>query len=190
MQQRTEEWFEQRKKLLTGSRVAAAIGKSKYTSRQKLWRQYMGLEPEVERSEAMLYGVENEPIAIAEYECKTGVFVDPAPLVVHPIVTWLAASPDGYIGSDGLLEVKCRFNGIPHEEVPDEYMIQIQVQLACTGRKWVDFWSWSETREPFLKRVEYDHDAFEEIMAGAREFWHYVITKQEPPRMKRKSKEK
>ncbi len=69
------------------------------------------------------------------------------------------ASPDGLIGEDGCLELKCPEAGthvgwLLEGGVPAEYMTQVHGQLIVTGRKWVDFMSYSIGLPPLLVRVE------------------------------------
>ena len=71
------------------------------------------------------------------------------------------ASPDGLVGDDGLLELKC-----PREDthllylsrgvLPTDYKAQVQGQLWVTGRAWADFMSYCPELPPFLIRVEPD----------------------------------
>ena len=93
---------------------------------------------------AMQWGIDHEDDARAAYEARTGEVVDLAGFILHPSIPWLGASPDGLVGDDGLVEIKCP-NTVTHLKriatgvVPDEYKPQMLVQLLCTGRKWVDF---------------------------------------------------
>lgn len=95
-------------------------------------------------SQAMQWGTDHEEEARAAYEDVSGNLVDLVGFVKHPSIKWLGASPDGFIGSDGLIEIKCP-NSATHaerlmsDEVPEEYVPQMLLQLICTGRKWVDF---------------------------------------------------
>lgn len=75
----------------------------------------------------------------------------------------LGYSPDGLVGDDGLIEIKSRKNKfqietIIEDEVPCEYMIQIQTGLLVTGRKWCDFVSYSNGMPMFTKRVFPDQE--------------------------------
>ena len=61
---------------------------------------------------------------------------------------WLGASPDGLIGDDSILEIKCPYslrNGGEFKSISEQphYYAQIQIQLWCTGRQWCDFYQWS-----------------------------------------------
>lgn len=83
-------------------------------------------------------------------------------------------SPDGLVGDDGLIEVKSRrqkgqietiING-----VPSEYMLQLQTGLLVTGRKWVDFISYSGGLPMCVLRVMPDSAMQEAIIAAATDF--------------------
>ena len=56
-------------------------------------------------------------------------------------VSWLGASPDGLIGEDGLLEIKCPTKRL-YSGVPWHYMAQVQGQLHILDRRWCDFVCW------------------------------------------------
>jgi predicted phage-related endonuclease len=92
--------------------------------------------------------------------------VDEVGFVPHPSIIMAGASPDGLVGDDGLLEIKCP-NTATHIEtllsqtVPSKYNTQMQFQMACTGRSWCDFVSF-DNRLPtelqlFVKRVPRDN---------------------------------
>ena len=80
------------------------------------------------------------------------------------------ASPDGLVGDDGLLEFKCPMAGkhltyLFRDEVPKDYVLQVQGQLWVTGRKWCDFVSYCPGLPIFVKRMTPDkklQDAFTE----------------------------
>ena len=159
--QRSAEWFEARIGKITASRAWACAdylksGKES-ADRKKLRRQLAGerltgLPTQVYVNAAMQRGVELEPEAILDFENHHGDFeagsVQPCGLFLHPTITNCAASPDGLIGEDGLLEVKCpgieTFIGYAEEPgtLLDEYRAQLDLQLACTGRSWVILWAY------------------------------------------------
>jgi putative phage-type endonuclease len=117
---------------------------------------------------AMEWGTEQEPFARAAYEAKTGVMVEEVGFVPHPLIEWAGASPDGLVGPDGLVEIKCpntatMIDTLLTGKVPGKYNIQMQFQMACTGRHWCDYVVF-DPRMPakaqlFVKRVFRD-DAF------------------------------
>ena len=83
-------------------------------------------------------------------------------------------SPDGLIGDDGLIECKSRrqkyqVETILADEVPAEYMLQIQAGLLVSGRQWLDFISYSAGLPMFVKRVLPDERYRAAIIAAATE---------------------
>ncbi len=97
----------------------------------------------------------------------------------HPSISDSGASPDGLVGTDGLVEIKCP-NSATHIEtllgksIPSKYLCQMQWQMACTGRQWCDFVSF-DPRMPvnmrlFVHRVERDDKAIEAIEKAVIEF--------------------
>ena len=151
--QQTESWFAERAGCLTASVAKAAI------LRNTKGQPYAAYETELRRivgerftknmsnrftSSAMQWGVDHEDEAREAYEIETGNIVDLVGFVRHPTIDWFGASPDGLVGKDGLLEIKCpetstHIARIEAGVVPEEYKPQMLVQLLCTGRSWVDF---------------------------------------------------
>lgn len=152
--QRTAEWLHQRAGCLTASRAAAVLSRSKRTGEplqayydlqdQIIAERITGQSIGVGTTAAMQWGIDHEGDARVAYQVETGEVVDLVGFVLHPTIARLGASPDGLVGADGLVEIKCP-NTVTHLKriatgvVPDEYKPQMLVQLLCTGRKWVDF---------------------------------------------------
>jgi predicted phage-related endonuclease len=113
----------------------------------------------------MQWGTEQEPNARAAYEVETGSIVMETGFVPHSIIDMSGASPDGLIGEDGLVEIKCP-NTATHvdtllgQEAPSKYVSQMQWQMACTGRQWCDFVSYDprlpENMQLFIQRINRD----------------------------------
>jgi putative phage-type endonuclease len=114
---------------------------------------------------AMQHGTETEPLARISYEVAHNVLVDEVGFVPHPSIIMAGASPDGLVGDDGLLEIKCpntatMIETLLTETVPQKYFTQMQMQMACTGRAWCDYVVF-DPRMPakaqlFIKRVPRD----------------------------------
>jgi putative phage-type endonuclease len=173
MDQGTEEWFTIRIGKVTASRVADVIAKTKTgysASRDNYMAQLVcerltGQKGESFTNAAMQHGTETEPLARAAYEALKDVLVDEVGFVPHPTIEMAGASPDGLVGEDGLLEIKCP-NTATHIEtliskvVPGKYNTQMQFQMACTGRQWCDFVSFDnrlpEMFQLFVTRVPRD----------------------------------
>lgn len=152
VEQGTPEWHELRRGKVTASRVADILAKTKTgpsASRQNylielaLQRTTKTIEPSYTNA-AMEWGTATEPQARVAYEVNTHNFVDQVPFVDHPTIVGFGCSPDGLVGKDGLIEIKCP-NSATHweyfktKEPPKKYFIQMQAQMACTGAKWCDF---------------------------------------------------
>jgi putative phage-type endonuclease len=160
IEQGTPEWLELRRGKVTASRVADILAKTKSgasASRQNylielaLQRTTKTIEPSYTNA-AMEWGTATEPQARVAYEVKTNNFVDQVPFIDHPTIQGFGCSPDGLVGKDGLLEIKCP-NSATHweyfkaKEPPKKYFIQMQAQMAVTGAKWCDFVSF-DSRMP------------------------------------------
>jgi putative phage-type endonuclease len=175
IEQGTPEWFAQRLGKVTASRVADVIAKTKTgysTSRDNYMAQLVcerltGTVAESFTNAAMQWGTDNEPLARAAYEAKMDVLVDEVAMITHPRIEQAGASPDGYVGSEGLIEIKApqtatHIDTILSDKVPGKYITQMQWQMACTGRQWCDFVSF-DPRMPkelqlFIKRVNRDDE--------------------------------
>ena len=124
-----------------------------------------GVPQDVFQSAAMIHGTETEPEARAAYEFRTGVDVEQVGLVLHPTIEGTHASPDGLVGKDGLIEIKCpqpaqHLATLRGEKIPDKYVKQMQWQMRCCERDWCDFVSYSpafpEAMRLHVQRVKYD----------------------------------
>ena len=164
MEQRSLAWFEARAGRITASVVGAILGNAPYATRddimRRLVRAYHGAPEEFEGNIATEYGTRNEAGALTEYIMETGNEVEQIGFVNYE--HWAGCSPDGLIGEDGGLEIKCPF-GLRKDEEPvfkplkeqRHYYDQIQFSLWVTGRKWWDFYQWSPNGT-MLERVEVD----------------------------------
>lgn len=175
IEQRTEEWFAARLGKVTASRVADVIAKTKtgYSASRENYMAQLVVErltqtkAESYTNAAMQWGTDQEPFARAAYEAAQGVMVEEVGFVPHPTIEWAGASPDGLVGDDGLVEIKCpntatMIETLLSQKVPGKYFIQMQFQLACTGRKWCDYVSF-DPRMPakaqmFVRRVDRDDE--------------------------------
>ena len=171
IEQGTPEWFAARLGNVTASRVADVIAKTKsgYSASrdnymaQLICERMTNTVAESYSNAAMQWGTETEPLARAAYESYADVLVDQVGYVPHPVINRAGASPDGLVGADGLLEIKCpntatHIETLLSEKVPSKYITQMQWQMACTGRRWCDFVSF-DPRLPdglqlFVSRVE------------------------------------
>jgi putative phage-type endonuclease len=185
MEQRSEEWFQARLGKVTASRVADVLAKIKSgesASRrnykiQLVSERLTGERQETYINQAMQDGIDREVFARDRYVQQFGE-VEEIGFVKHPTLE-AGASPDGMVGEDGILEIKCPM-GSTHTEtlmtqdVPSRYIPQIQFQLLCTGRKWCDFVSYNpmfpQHLQIFVKRVEADLVYQKELESEVKQF--------------------
>jgi putative phage-type endonuclease len=176
IEQGTPEWFAMRLGKVTASRVAdvMAVGKSGEAATRRNYRiqlvceRLTGMKDEGFTNHHVERGITLEPVARSLYETLTSVFVNEIAFVNHPTIEMAGASPDGLVGDDGLIEIKCPTAANHVETVlsgksPAKYYHQMQWQLACTGRKWNDFVSYcpdvGDNLALYVYRVERD-DAY------------------------------
>lgn len=174
MDQRTPEWYAARCGKVTASRVADVIAttRSGYAASRANYMAELVVErltgqvAEGFTNAAMQWGIDQEPAARKAYSARVGELVEEVGFIPHPSLE-AGASPDGLVGADGLVELKCP-NTATHIEylmektVPTKYFTQVQWQLVCTKRKWADFVSFDPRMPPnlalFVVRVQRDDE--------------------------------
>lgn len=152
-QDRSPEWHEMRACRITSSLFYVV---SHCTTGNKSLLQKI-LYPKKIQTRALIHGKVHEPIAIAQYEKKFDLKIEKSGLFICLHYPFLAASPDGLLKDETVIEVKCpytaRYNLINEGTVPylinangelalkknHPYYAQIQGQLFCTGRKYCNF---------------------------------------------------
>ena len=152
VEQGSPEWFQMRLGKVTASRVADILAKTKTgpsASRQNYLielaiQRTTGIIQESYSNSAMEWGVQNEGLARCAYEVNTNNFVDQVAFIDHPSIAWFGCSPDGLVSDRGLVEIKCPNSATLWEyfkakKAPNKYVIQMQAQMAVTGKDWCDF---------------------------------------------------
>lgn len=171
--QGTDEWFAARRGKVTASRVADLMARTKsgFSSSRANYKAELLLEILTNTtavgfvSEAMKWGTEKEPEARAKYSETIFEPVVEVGFVDHPDILGAGCSPDGLVGDDGIIEIKCPNTAtyleiLLTDVIPQKWQTQIQMQLDCTGRKWCDFVCYDprmpEGGQIYVKRVERD----------------------------------
>ena len=185
--QGSQEWLHARLGKVTASRVADIVARTKtgFSASRATYRAQLvcerltGLPQDSFSSPAMDWGREQEANARAAYEFETSRTVDLVGFVQHPSYSMAGASPDGLIGQDGLIEIKCpqtstHIETLLGKAVPGRYVAQMQWQMACTGRQWCDFVSY-DPRLPgplqlAIYRMERDPAHIEDLNRAVGEF--------------------
>lgn len=194
MEQRSEEWFRARAGKVTASRVADVIAKTKSgysTSRDNymaelICQRLTGNLGDSYQNAAMVWGTNTEPLARAAYVSAKGVSVEEVGFVPHTTIDDSGASPDGLIGEEGLLEIKCpltsnHMNMMLEQRIPTKYNVQMQWQMACTGRLFCDFVSFDprmpEHLQLYIHLVDRDDKMIANLEAEVLSFLSELKTK-------------
>ena len=164
--QRSPEWFEARRGKPSASsfdKIITNEGKPSKTRTKYMYtlaaEMASGLHDDTFQSQAMLQGIEREDTARKFYELIRGVEVKEVGLCLSDDEKYLC-SPDGLIGDNGGMEIKCPLGGthvgyiMQDDEVPLEYFTQVQGNLLVTQREWWDFVSYYPSLKPVIVREE------------------------------------
>jgi len=182
VEQGSDAWKLERCGKVTASRIADMMAKTRsgwgasranYAA-ELVTERLTGQPADKFTNSAMQWGTEQEPEARILYEMMKDVEVKQVGMVRHATIADTLASPDGLIGDDGLIEIKCpqsatHIQTLLSEVVPDKYLKQIAWQMACCGPQiqWADYVSF-DPRMPaemqlFIKRVPRDVALIKEL---------------------------
>lgn len=150
-----EAWMEKRRGKITCSKFGVLIGEGRAKDGQFTQTGYAYLrEVAAEKlgsylletsAPSLRWGTENERHAIAGYAARTQNLVHGGQFDFFDYDSGIGGTPDGLVGDDGCIEVKCPHNPGVHVRtliervVPKEYIWQCYGHLLVTGRKWCDF---------------------------------------------------
>jgi len=188
IEQRTAEWLALRCGKVTASKIADLMARTQkgwgasranYAA-QLVCERLTGTVEQSYTNAAMQWGNDWEAAAREAYGLKVGEFVAEVGFVEHPDAFIAAgASPDGLVGDDGLVEIKCP-NSATHiatlrgEPIPDKYIKQMQWQMACTDRQWCDFASFDprlpDAMQLHIQRVPRNDALIDDMTAAVQDF--------------------
>lgn len=187
MEQRSDEWFAARIGKVTASRIGDVCARTKtgWAARRKAYlhdlivERLTGVHIPSGSGAARRWGADIEPEAKIAYEFYRDATIAEVGYVPHPSIADTGASPDGLVGDDGLVEFKCPTVSVHLEtldkcEIDPDYFLQMQWQMACTGRQWCDFASYDprfpEAMRLFVERVKRDDEAIAAIEKDVTDF--------------------
>lgn len=180
--QGTAEWHVARLGKVTASRIADVCAKikngewgasRKNYAAQLICERLTGTPTSSYVSTEMQWGTDHEAEAKSSYEFLTDTTIVNVGFIEHPTMAMTGASPDGYIGEDGGIELKCP-NSATHIETllggstPGKYVLQCQWQMACKPeQRWVDYCSYDPRLPPsmrlFVQRIKRDNAKIAEL---------------------------
>jgi predicted phage-related endonuclease len=191
-EQGDDRWLAERRGRITASRIADVLDVLKKGGEGAQRRNYR-FEVAAERttgrssdkyvSPEMKFGTGTEPFARAEYEIEMGLMVSTVGFVIHPTLDYTGSSPDGLVGNNGGIEIKCgksetHLKWLDEKVVPEEHRDQMQWNMACTERSWWDFISYDPRQnrvcDLFIVRLERDEAHIKRIEAEVTKFHEEV----------------
>lgn len=185
--QGTDEWQALRLGKVTASRLADLTARTRNgwgSSRANYMAELVaerltGIKAEGFTNAAIKWGIEQEPAARDRYEFMCDADVTQVAFVDHPRIAMTGASPDGLVGDEGLVEIKCPMTATHIEtlltgDVREKYLLQMQWQMACTRRLWCDYVSYDprmpERMQFFCKRIERNEKLIADLERDVTEF--------------------
>ncbi len=193
IQQGSQEWLDLRLGKITASRVADIMSNGRGGKTSQKAESYMneliseiltGSQAEFYINAAMEWGNECEPQARAMYELQNDV--DVVEVAFIELNDYVGVSPDGLVGEDGLLEIKCptskkQIDRALSDSYHADYKAQIQMQLWVSGRKWCDFVSFDpriKGSASYLQETVYrDEDYIKEMESRINNFVDSMLDK-------------
>jgi putative phage-type endonuclease len=190
-----DQWLQVRKGGIGSSDAAAAVGLNPYQSQLELWLEKTGRAPVAPPGDGgaddlspMYWGSLLEPIVAAHYTRRTGHKVRRINAVLqHPEHPWMLANIDREVlGAPDVQLLECKTAGIQgawlwRDGVPEYVQLQVQHQLAVTGKQAADVAVLLGGQELQIFRIERDEELIVQLITLEREFWGYVERDQEPP---------
>ncbi|SEJ54779.1 lambda exonuclease family protein [Frateuria terrea] len=195
MDQNTTEWLQARAGKITASRMCDVMAFGKRDGKPLKSRQdYIGDivaelltgEPKEQvKARPLDWGHDVEAAARVAYEAETGEVVQQVGFLTHSLLPYIGCSPDGLIGGDGQMQIKCPNNPAVHiatlrDGMPEEHIAQVQGEMFVTGRAWSDFVSFDPRMPEHLRlyrqRIKRDEAYIEQLAAACESLWAEVQT--------------
>jgi putative phage-type endonuclease len=172
-EQGSVEWFQAKAGVPSASNFDKIVTTTGFASKQKVKYMYRlagetitGMPEETYQNMAMARGIELEDEARMFYEITTSSTVEQVGFCIAD--EGFACSPDGLVGKDGLIEIKCPSMAVHVEylldgSLPKTYFQQVQGQMLVTGRRWCDFVSYYPAIKPLVVRVERNEEFLDKL---------------------------
>jgi putative phage-type endonuclease len=189
-----DEWLSVRKNGIGGSDAAAAVGLSPYMSPLELWLIKTGRDANLPRpnpddtTEPVYWGTLLEPIVAASYTKQTGNKVRRVnALLQHPTIPFMLANVDREIvGNSDVQLLECKTAGefgarLWRDGVPEYVQLQVQHQLAVTGKQAADVAVLICGQKLEVHRVVRDDALIARLIELEAAFWRFVETDTPPP---------
>lgn len=189
-----EDWLSVRRNGIGSSDAAAAVGLSPYKSQLQLWMEKTGRDDLFapidvnDESTPLYWGTLLEPIVAAHYTKRSGNRVRRVNAVLqHPDYPWMLANLDReVVGVPEVQILECKTAGIQgawlwKDGVPEYVQLQVQHQLAVTGKRAADVAVLIGGQELQIHRIKRDALLIERLIQLEEVFWGYVQSDVAPP---------
>ena len=191
-----DDWLEVRRHGIGSSDAAAAVGLNPYQSQLELWMIKTGRDndlPKVDPNDdtsPMFWGTMLEPIVAAHYTKRTGHRVRKVNAVLQhpdPDKSWMLANIDREVVGVGDVQIlECKTAGefgvrLWRDGVPEYVQLQVQHQLAVTGKQAADVAVLVCGQELRIHRIVRDDALIQRLIELEAKFWHYVESDTPPP---------
>jgi putative phage-type endonuclease len=191
-----EEWLKVRKQGIGSSDAAAAVGLNPYKSQLALWLEKTGRDGTLPKSDPndedspAYWGNLLEPIVAAHYTQRTNHRIRRINAVLQhpdPNLSWMLANLDREVlGSTEVQILECKTTGINglklwKDGVPEYVQLQVQHQLAVTGKASADVAVLIGGQQLEIYRIQRDETLIERLIQLERNFWQFVIEDNPPP---------
>jgi putative phage-type endonuclease len=189
-----DDWLDVRKRGIGSSDAAAAVGLNPYQSALELWLIKTGRDAGLPKAafddehSPMYWGTLLEPIVAAHYVKRTGHKVRRINAVLqHSTLPWMLANIDREVlGSTEVSILECKTAGIHgsrlwKDGVPEYVQIQVQHQLAVTGKQAADVAVLLGGQELQVHRIHRDEALIANLIELEARFWRYVESDTPPP---------
>jgi len=183
MEQRSDEWFAIKKGKASASRAQAIGngGKGLENYVIEIMAEYYSIaERENYINEHMQRGIELEPIAKQVYELEHDCEVREIGFAEYN--EYIGCSPDGLVGKDGMIEIKCPCDRIYlgiliNEKIDSGYVWQCQMNMLILKRKWCDliFYNPNFKKSMYIKRLKADKKTHEKLLKGFEKVEEEII---------------
>lgn len=172
IEQNSDAWYDVKKGKFSASKCADLLMDAKYKGYQKLiikvaYERITGeYAIDFEGNQYTERGHELEPEARESYEFENSFKVDQVGFIEKD--EWTGCSPDGLIGEDGLLEIKClgykaHIDILTNKKIDSKYIKQIQFSLFVTNKKWCDYYSYHPKLKSYQERIYPDLEMIKQI---------------------------
>jgi len=193
--QRSEAWFQFRKKMITATDSCVIMGVSPWKTLLELYHEKISdvLPDKSTETFAMRRGTELEPLALQVFENQTGYLMMPS-VVVHPTIPYMMASLDGLelektvaleIKAPGRADHDLALKGI----VPEKYIPQLQHTMEVCQLEEIYYMSYISDSDYTIFKVNKDDDYTAKLITAELEFWKRIQDRNPPEPTDRDSEE-